>query len=424
MHRSHRTSSRVWTVPAVALVAGCMLATGCRSEQSQDARQPWIRHTIDAASIGADGIRLADVNADGRLDIATAWEEGGGVRVYTHPGPQHVRKPWPRVTVGQVDSPEDAVLADLDADGAVDVISSCEGNDRTLYVHWAPTRQSEFLDAGAWQTQPIPPSRGMMQWMFALPLQLDGRNGLDLVAGGKNTGACIGWFAAPPNARNLTDWVWHPLYEAGWIMSLIGFDMDQDGDMDIAASDRKGPSRGCLWLENPGPGLSQDRPWTVHRIADTTREVMFMDLADLDGDGLIDVLATTAGKEIVWHRRRSTNGDEWETHVIPIPTSAGTGKSVRVGDVDLDGRPDIVFSCEHAQQTSGVMWLEARGPAVSASWLAHDISGPSGIKFDLVQLIDLDEDGDLDAITTEEVEGLGVIWYENPIRSGPKQGRQ
>jgi hypothetical protein len=29
-------------------------------------------------------------------------------------------------------------------------------------------------------------------------------------------------------------------------------------------------------------------------------------------------------------------------------------------------------------------------------------------------LSDLDEDGDLDAITSEQVEQLGVIWYENP----------
>ena len=33
---------------------------------------------------------------------------------------------------------------------------------------------------------------------------------------------------------------------------------------------------------------------------------------------------------------------------------------------------------------------------------------------DLVALLDLDGDGDLDAITTEEVANPGVIWYENP----------
>ena len=33
-----------------------------------------------------------------------------------------------------------------------------------------------------------------------------------------------------------------------------------------------------------------------------------------------------------------------------------------------------------------------------------------------MQLLDLDADGDLDVITCEEVDNLGVVWYENPAR--------
>ena len=54
-------------------------------------------------------------------------------------------------------------------------------------------------------------------------------------------------------------------------------------------------------------------------------------------------------------------------------------------------------------------------PIGEADWAARDISGPEeGIKFDLIQLIDLDGDGDLDVLTCEERDNLGVIWYENP----------
>jgi len=52
-------------------------------------------------------------------------------------------------------------------------------------------------------------------------------------------------------------------------------------------------------------------------------------------------------------------------------------------------------------------------------WIYFDISGKKGIKFDRIELLDLDGDGDLDILTTEEREnnyGLGVIWYENPLK--------
>src|SRR5262245_63756965 len=84
--------------------------------------QPWPRHAIDSSSRGADGVRLADVNGDRRLDISTGWEEGGVIRVYRNPGPAAVRDAWPAVTVGRVRSPEDAVFVDLDGDGAMDVV--------------------------------------------------------------------------------------------------------------------------------------------------------------------------------------------------------------------------------------------------------------------------------------------------------------
>ena len=45
----------------------------------------------------------------------------------------------------------------------------------------------------------------------------------------------------------------------------------------------------------------------------------------------------------------------------------------------------------------------------------NDISGrTTGIKFDRIELLDLDQDGDLDLLTCEERDNLGLIWYENP----------
>ncbi len=154
----------------------------------------WARHTIDNSSRGADGVRLRDVNGDGLPDIATGWEEGGVIRVYLHPGYANAKQPWPAVTVGAVKSPEDAVLVDLDSDGAFDVVSSCEGRVRTMFFHWAPGRPQRFLDPAAWTTQPITVTKEQQSWMFALPMDVDNRHGVDLIVGSKGTGAeSAGW---------------------------------------------------------------------------------------------------------------------------------------------------------------------------------------------------------------------------------------
>jgi hypothetical protein len=374
------------------------------------ALQLWTRHTIDNSSRGAGGVKLVDVNTDGRPDIVTGWEQGGLVRAYFNPSRVDSRSPWPQVTVGTVDSPGDAVFVDLDGDGAFDVVSSCGGRARSLYVHWAPSDPDRFWDPAAWSTQPIPAAANLQQWMFAMPMQVNGRNGVDLVAAGKNQNAHLGWLAAPAKPRDLAAWRWHPLRPVGWAMSIILADMDGDRDQDILFSDRRGPRSGVFWLENPGTAADQAKPWAEHPVGSLGREVMFIDHADFDGDGLRDVVAAVKPNEVHVHLRRDQAGRRWESSAMPLEVDGGTAKSVRIADIDLDGQVDIVVSNEQAADQRGVYYLSRR----DGKWVAHDISGPEGAKFGLVELVDLDGDFDLDVLTTEEADGLGVVWYENP----------
>jgi len=398
-----------------ALAGASIFLIGCNLIASALLGLGWVRHTIDDSSSGADGVRLADVDGDGLADVATPWEEGGRVRVCMNPGPSAVGWPWPAVTVGRVGSPEDAVLVDLDSDGATDVVSCCEGDVRSIFVHWAPSDPAQYMLSLVWRTQAIPAAERMAQWMFCLPMQIDGQHGVDLVVGAKGDEAPIGWLESPSDPRSLGAWRWHELYSGGWIMSLVAADMDGDGDLDVVASDRKGANRGCLWLENPGPAMARTA-WPVHRIGAGDREVMFLCVVDLDQDGLLDVLTATAARELVYYRCEAAGGRLWRAFPIALPADAGTGKAVTVADVDQDGRLDIVVSCENAGGRSGVLWLSYLNSVTDPLWAAHDISGSAGGKFDLVELVDLDADGDLDVITCEEGEDLGVVWYENPTR--------
>jgi hypothetical protein len=146
-------------------------------------------------------------------------------------------------------------------------------------------------------------------------------------------------------------------------------------------------------------------------------EAMFLELADLDGDALEDVLVAVRPSTILWLRRTDRGGQAWQSNSIPLPASAGNAKAVRAADLDGDRRLDLLFSCESAHAPRhGLMWLSSEGPPHAGSWTAHELSGIDGVKHDLIAVVDLDDDGDLDAITTEEAKNLGVIWYENPTK--------
>ena len=378
------------------------------------AEGPWARHTIDDSSKGADGIRLADINGDGLPDIATGWEEGGIVRAYLHPGKAKAKQKWPAVTVGKVRSAEDAVFADLDGDGAADVVSSCEGGTKSMFIHWAPKELSSFLDASKWMTEAIPATARKQSWMYALPIEIDGRNGLDLIVGSKGNNGSIGWLQSPENARDLSNWKYHKLQDAGWIMSLIAIDMNKDGRDDILVSDRKGQRRGIYWLERPEASAAEDnQKWRRRNVGGQDREIKFISHGDIDQDGVLDIIAIDK-KSVTWFRAHKTG---WSEHVIPLPKGVGGGKSAVILDVNLDGRNDIVFSCEGANgPLSGMRWLSWRDSPFDKEWQSHEIAGEPGIKYDQVIPYDVDGDSDLDILCCEERDQLGVFWYENPSK--------
>jgi hypothetical protein len=199
-------------------------------------------------------------------------------------------------------------------------------------------------------------------------------------------------------------------------MSLIATDMDDDGDQDVLFSDRKGERSGIKWLENPGADRAAGS-WREHMIAAAGKEVMFLDLADLDGDGLRDIVAAVKPASLVCVRRLSKQGDDWKavSHNWPQRDVAGGPKGVCAADLDLDGKIDIALTCEGAAGERSGVWLATLEPFAEQSPIRfQNVGGPEGVKFDMIKAIDLDADGDLDLLTCEETDNLGVVWYENP----------
>ena len=117
-----------------------------------------------------------------------------------------------------------------------------------------------------------------------------------------------------------------------------------------------------------------------------------------------------------WFHRLAGDGVKWSSHTFELPFGLPLGKSVAVGDINLDGRMDVVSTNRGQEPAKCVAWQEWSRSPRDDQWASTDIGGTTGAKFDLIELLDLDEDGDLDVITCEEVANLGVVWYENPLR--------
>lgn len=394
----------------------CLIITGLASlDRSTAIAETWKRHTIDssdrvAGKRGADGVRMLDVNGDGRLDITTGWEEGGAVVVYLNPEPKQVHKQWPSVTVGSIKGVEDAVSVDLDNDGAIDVVSCAEGKINNVFVHWAPASPREYLRTESWKTDAFPESTGR-RWMFALPMDMNRDGKVDLVIGSKNTNAMIGWLENPPNSRDMTAWKLHTLAKASWIMSIQSVDLNADNLPDILYSDRFGKQAGIYWLENPGNSSAE---WKRQLIGGQGKQVMFLTSGKLSTDDPKPTIicATLTGELLCC--KADTNGN-WTEKILALPFGLKAGKGVAIADVNGDHRPDIITTAEAQREENDMVAVAWKENGIN-SWVDHAISDQRGRKFDRLEMMDVDADGDLDLITCEEIHDLGVFWYENPTR--------
>jgi hypothetical protein len=443
---------------AVGLSAAALAAPSALAAVTSDVPPDtvWTMHTIVEGApgsgqyAGSDGVDLVDINDDDLPDVVSGYEQGHRVSVSLNPGGTAVTDPWPTVKLpakGRILGPEDAVFADVDDDGAADVIVGAEAGRRVtiLFAPTNPANDRELLDAANWM--PVDVAASLSVNMATMRVQWEDMNGdgdKDILVGGKETStlaASLGYYTST-DPRNGGSWTYHSITPAGWVQQMLPVDMDDDDDLDIVYTDRDpinivppgGPvdrsRRGLRWLENSGGSTPT---WTAHAISPVESLHKWFSVVNWDADSdldLVDCRSDAAVHETaIW--LNAGNSLSWTKVVVPIPADVGWCQHATVADVDGVGGKDLAFSYSHAgdlsgvDDLSGVVWLKNTGTPGAPSWERHEIGGAGpGIKYDNLIWSDLDDDGDLDALTSEQHEdtdsnnvlgpGLGVIWYENP----------
>jgi hypothetical protein len=138
-------------------------------------------------------------------------------------------------------------------------------------------------------------------------------------------------------------------------------------------------------------------------IAPTTLSAWGVRAADLDGDGLADIVAAVGGEDPGrgLSLTRARGGDEFEppvTHFGPAVPGAGLA-DVAVGDVDGDGLPDAILSSA-ARAAPLVTLGREEDPRFGVVTAIRD-PGPDPAGLSPI-LADLDADGDLDLCTRSD----------------------
>ena len=161
------------------------------------------------------------------------------------------------------------------------------------------------------------------------------------------------------------------------------------------------------WLALAGTAAAGEVPFAPAAAIDTTFGGAFaVELADLDGDGDLDAVGAAAGSgEVSWWENVAGDGSTWTEHTIDLAFSDAI--SVAVGDVDRDGRLDVVGAATDGE----IAWWPNDGTPAAGAWTRFPIDVSfAGAR--AVRLADLDRDGLLDVVAAGTVADQ-VLWWRN-----------
>ncbi len=186
-------------------------------------------------------------------------------------------------------------------------------------------------------------------------------------------------------------------------------DLDNDGDLDAVVAnylDNTIPVADTVWLNN-GAGLFSSHPITPTFGTTASRRLT---LGDINGDGTNDVLVVNATSNHIAVWVNSGDGGLISHPITPFFGDTDP-RDVALGDLDLDGDLDAVVA--NAAEDPQTVWLNDG----EGTFTSHPITPTFGISDSWgIALGDLDNDGDLDAVVANRGESATqpeTVWLND-----------
>jgi len=168
---------------------------------------------------------------------------------------------------------------------------------------------------------------------------------------------------------------------------------------------------GIFYFEIPQD--PQTRPWPRTLVTDEASDEG-LDMADIDGDGLLDLIAARGSEYVAWWRNPGNGGGSWQRNVIGATEPFDVDR-VRAADLDNDGRIDVAVTQEHVsgeRSAARLYWFRQPDDPFSGNWPRQRLL--TRYSLNSLDAADLDADGDTDLVTAEHKgPRLGLVMLEN-----------